>query len=293
MPSTKVVEFTSLIKFKKNKIYKEETKKNYDTRSSFQIYNELRKNNNNISIIVPPASHIGNLFINPLSGISNVETIVCNENGYFSIVNSDRYGFNNPDIEWDKKLNKFLLVGDSFTFGACVNRPNDMGSILRNYTNKSVLNLGYAGNGPYIQYATLREYLGDNTEHVLFFFFEENDLEDLEQEMKSEILQNYLKDFNFSQNLKDKQKYIDLLNKEKIEISYNDFNKTKKKFNLKNFIKLFETRTLITGFFRETSERKFNVDTGLNYYSEILRLTKKITEEKKTKLNLLTWLFEI
>jgi hypothetical protein len=42
-------------------------------------------------------------------------------------------------------------------------------------------------------------------------------------------LQNYLKDFNFSQNLKDKQKYIDLLNKEKIEISYNDFNKTKKK----------------------------------------------------------------
>ena len=63
--------------------------------------------------------------------------------------------------------------------------------------------------------------------------------------------------------------------------------KQKKKFNLKNFIKLIETRTLITRFFRETSERKFNVDRGLNYYSEILRLTKKITEEKKTKLHLI------
>ena len=286
-PSTKVVEFTSLIQFKKNKIYKEEAKKNYDLRSRNQIYNELRKKNNNISVIVPPASYIGNEFINPLSGISNVETIVCNENGYFSIIDSDRYGFNNPDGEWDKKSNKFLLVGDSFTYGACVNRPSDMGSVLRNYTNKSVLNLGYPGNGPHIQYATLREYLGDNTEHVLFFFFEENDLEDLNQEQSSEILQNYLKDFNFSQNLKDKQKYIDLLNKEKIEISNTNYNKTKKKFSLKNFIKLFETRTLIILFFRESSERKFNVDTYLNYYSEILRLTKKLTEEKKAKLHLI------
>ena len=286
-PSTKVVEFTSLIQFKKNKIYKEEAKKNYDLRSRNQIYNELRKKNNNISVIVPPASYIGNEFINPLSGISNVETIVCNENGYFSIIDSDRYGFNNPDGEWDKKSNKFLLVGDSFTYGACVNRPSDMGSVLRNYTNKSVLNLGYPGNGPHIQYATLREYLGDNTEHVLFFFFEENDLEDLNQEQSSEILQNYLKDFNFSQNLKDKQKYIDLLNKDKIKKSDTDLNELEKKFNFKNFIKLFETRNLITVFFKPNTGIQFSVDTYLNDYSKILRLTKKLTEEKKAELHLI------
>ena len=36
---------------------------------------------------------------------SNSETIFCNENGYF-IYQSDRYGFNNPDDQWDqKKLN--------------------------------------------------------------------------------------------------------------------------------------------------------------------------------------------
>ena len=67
----------------------------------------------------------------PLSGQSNSETILCNENGYYSIYQSDRYGFNNPNEEWDKKEIEYLLVGDSFTHGACVNRPNDIGSQLR------------------------------------------------------------------------------------------------------------------------------------------------------------------
>ena len=40
----------------------------------------------------------------PLSGASNSMTVHCNENGYFSTYLSDRYGFNNPDKEWDKKL---------------------------------------------------------------------------------------------------------------------------------------------------------------------------------------------
>ena len=44
----------------------------------------------------------------PLSGLSNSKTIYCNENGYYSIFKSDRHGFNNPDIEWDKdELNSY------------------------------------------------------------------------------------------------------------------------------------------------------------------------------------------
>ena len=57
----------------------------------------------------------------PLSGISNIKTIDCNENGYFSFYNSDRYGFNNNDSVWDEKTIEYLLIGDSFTQGACVN----------------------------------------------------------------------------------------------------------------------------------------------------------------------------
>ena len=103
----------------------------------------------------------------PLSGISNSETIHCNENGYFSIYQSDRYGFNNPDYEWDKKEIEYLLVGDSFTLGACVNRPNDIASVIRALSHKSVLNLGYNDNGPLIEYAVLREYLNSNVKKVL------------------------------------------------------------------------------------------------------------------------------
>ena len=75
---------------------------------------------------------------------NNKKTIYCNENGYYSIYQSDRYGFNNPDEEWDNKETEYLIVGDSFTDGACVNRPNDIASVLRILSNKSVLNLGYS-----------------------------------------------------------------------------------------------------------------------------------------------------
>ena len=66
----------------------------------------------------------------PLSGKSNSLTIFCNENGYFSILDSDRYGFNNPDQEWNSNEIEYLIIGD-FAQGACVNRPYDIGSQLR------------------------------------------------------------------------------------------------------------------------------------------------------------------
>ena len=59
------------------------------------------------------------------------------KNGYYSIYESDRYGFNNPDDEWDVGEIEYLLVGDSFTHGACVNRPNDIASVLRSSFKKS------------------------------------------------------------------------------------------------------------------------------------------------------------
>ena len=38
-------------------------------------------------------------------------TIYSNENGYFLIYLSDRYGFNNPDKEWDSDEIEYLLIG--------------------------------------------------------------------------------------------------------------------------------------------------------------------------------------
>ena len=46
-----------------------------------------------------------NLKLFPLSpSIPNSKIILCNENGYYAIYTSDRYGFNNPDVNGIKRL---------------------------------------------------------------------------------------------------------------------------------------------------------------------------------------------
>ena len=200
---------------KKISTYQNNTGKKYDTRTKYEIYNDLKKINNNITVTMTPSfgleyfgkqSYVNNLF--PLAGISNKETINCNENGYFSIFKSDRYGFNNPDTEWDSDEIEYLLVGDSFTMGDCVNRPHDIASNLRILSNKNALNLGYAANGPLFQYATMREYTYKSIKNIIWLF-SENDISDLDRDLKSKILLKYFNDENFSQNLKFKQNEID------------------------------------------------------------------------------------
>ena len=46
----------------------------------------------------------------PLGGVSNAITVFCKEGKEFSIYKSDRYGFNNPDKEWDKKEIFWFLI---------------------------------------------------------------------------------------------------------------------------------------------------------------------------------------
>ena len=120
--------------------YKQLTSNEFDLRTKVQIYEDLRKKNNKVSLVLSPKSLIdknSNLDFLILSGISNIKTISCNENGYYQIYQSDRYGFNNPDEEWKNEKVKYLLLGDSFVQGSCVNRPNDIASSLRNLTKKT------------------------------------------------------------------------------------------------------------------------------------------------------------
>ena len=90
-----------------------------------------------------------------------------NENGYYPIFISDRYGFNNPDSEWNFNNIEITILGDSFAFDK--NRPNDISSELRKLSNKPVINLAYPGTGPLIQYATLREYLPIKSKFIFGF----------------------------------------------------------------------------------------------------------------------------
>ncbi len=50
----------------------------------------------------------------PFSGLSNSKTVYKNENGYYFIYLSDRFGFNNPDEEWDANEIEYLIGGRLF-----------------------------------------------------------------------------------------------------------------------------------------------------------------------------------
>lgn len=267
---------------KKAKLYKKLTGNDYDLRTKAEYYKYKLIDNKNIVVSVGPR-FIPSIKINSLSGISNSETILCNESGKYSSYISDRYGFNNPDYEWDSNDIKYLIVGDSFLQGACVNRPDDIASQIRNFSKSSVINLGYGGNGPLVEFATLREYLKPNIENVLWFYSEANDLNyDLIHELKSPLLHKYLDDLNFTQNLKFFQKEIDRSGKDAI-LNNVDLNK----FNYLQFLKLNKTRGLIYSSLPQKyqpseSQKLFGASTIK--FRDILKKTKDLTIKNESKL---------
>ena len=262
----------------KEQLYEKQTGNKWDRRKKIEIYKDLKKMNKNITIAVSPKNYLNkNYDILPLSGISNSETIFCNENGYYSIYQSDRYGFNNPDNEWDKKEIDYILVGESFTQGACVNRPNDISSVLRKITNQTVLNLGYGGNGPLLEYATLKEFLSDNTKKVIWLYFEDNDFYDLNSELKNQILLKYLMNNNATQNIKFKQGEVDILAGEIIKEDLKKKKITKK--NIIFFLKLNKTRSILHNYLPD-QQLQFKTNT----FIKILSLTKNLVNQNNSKL---------
>lgn len=249
----------------------------FDTRTKMQVYKDLKRKNKNVAVAVTPREYsLNEEKIFALSGISNTDTIYCNENGYYSIYKSDRFGFNNPDKEWDADRLEFLLVGDSFIHGACVNRPNDITSVLRSSSKKSAINLGGGGNSALRSYASIREYLGNNVKNVLFFYYEGNDLFELTWSLKNKILLKYLSDKKFSQNLKSKQQLIDTAVKSIIQRKLNEN-------RFLNFIKLYKTRAFLEGITNSSNIENINKIT-FDQYKKILFLTKQLVSNKKSNL---------
>ena len=274
----------------------------FDIRTKLDFFIDYKKKNPEVVVSVSPDRFIAEQekITMPLSGISKKETILCNENGYFSTFNSDRYGFNNPDHVWDKKGDTFLLIGDSFVNGSCVNEKNTISSYLRNLKiTNNIINIGYSGNGPLREYASLREYLHlTNTKKVFWFYYEGNDLIDLEDELKNDVLKKYLKNINFKQNLKDKQNVLD----NKI---YNSIDKELKKklkdkeqefkisfpeslrLNLlifQNLFKLYNVRQLLKVSFNKNKTKDSLIEDLNPNFQKILNLTKELVEKNDAKL---------
>ncbi len=252
-----------------------------DKRTMGKFYKDALKKGKKISPTIPPSAFL-NFKIkdyNPLSLISNSKIVNCNENGEYVVNKSDRFGFNTDNETWDKENIDFVLVGDSFTYGYCEKRSNNFdGHIKKNSEFKNIINFGMGGNGPLINYATLREYYpkNKNVDTILWFFYP-NDFNDLNNELNSEVLLRYLNDENFLQNLIKKDDYK---NKIYQDFVYNRFQM--KKFR---FILLTKTRNYILKKFsminpNNETNRYYN-DKNLLIFKNIMELVLKIDENAK------------
>lgn len=263
------------IEIQKNELYKEKNLGEFDRRSFFKAYEDSKKFDINTRFLIYPSQFLTkNEKILPLSGISNANIILGNENGYFPYVKTDRFGFNNPDYEWDSREIEFLLIGDSFTFGVSVNRPDDIASVLRKVSNKSVLNLGYPDNGPLIEYATLKEYLSPNVKKILWIYFEGNDLINLNKELGNKVLKNYLNNIDFTQNLKFRQLEIDSM----ANNFHNIVEARNKKINFNfNFLKLYNLRKFIYGIMSQIPKPQ-------KEFKQLLEMANILAKQNKSEL---------
>ena len=158
----------------------------------------------------------GNEFL-PLSGVSSKVTVLCNENGSYVTYESDEHGFNNPRGLWQSGAVDVAALGDSFVHGHCVPADKNFVAVIRR-RYPATLNLGVAGHGPLLTLATLSEYLPQyRPKTVLWFYYEGNDLTDLQIKRINGLLMRYLDD-GFNQGLARRQSDIDRLLMAEIDI---------------------------------------------------------------------------
>lgn len=253
----------------------------YDRRSFDLIFNDLKRSYPEIVFNNHIEYNHNNIF--PLSGVSKTKTMfLCNENGYVPIYQSDRFGFNNEDFLWDKKDVDYLLLGDSFVHGKCVNNNFNIQNILAKLSGKVVLNLGYTGNGPLTEYAALSEYINlVKPKKILWFFYEGNDLLNLQLERQNKILKKYLVNENYSQNLIYRQSDINLIQRIddfEIIIKNHDNMSKKNSYNFFSFLKLENIRRL-------TIQRiLYSPPPVYAEFNDVAFLMKKISQENNSQL---------
>lgn len=275
--------FNDYLKSKKKFLKSEK----FDTRTKLQVLKDLKKYEAVPTIRAKDLieKNEKDLLFWPLGGISKRKTVSCNESGEWSIYESDRYGFNNDDTAWNKKIDAILL-GDSYTEGACVNPGEDIASNLRKL-NFNTINLAYGAHGTLSKFASMREYGDELKDGVVFWmFYEGNNTIGLNFEINQNYfnLKRYLEYENFSQNLKQRQEEIDL--------SLNNFYKKnlskelkkniikKKNFDfllIKNTIKLKKTREFFKISYRPVSNK--NLDKLIS----IVVKAKNIANKKNNK----------
>ena len=273
---------------RKNKYFEEN---NLESRTIEEIYYEEIKNDNEKTLYFPPQyhlkynNHLSENKIFPLSGISKKDTIMCNESGFYNSYISDRYGFNNDDKIYDKEKISFILIGDSFAHGACVNKNQDLIFNLKNkpfFKGKEIYNLSYSGNGLLLSYAALKEYFPKNksADYIIWVYYEKNDLIEFKKEYSNSLLKNYIENNNFSQKLILKQSEINSLLQKKFKQNF-EINKKNKVKNIISFLSLDSIRKKVFKLFK----KKYVLNQELiSNFSQIVSLIKKFSIDNESEI---------
>lgn len=218
----------------------------YDTRTRFEVVEELRKNKKNAW----PSIHLWqatqgllsrNTDLYPLAGLPSSLTVFGNESGQYVTYISDEHGFNNPPGKYEQKLKQIALIGDSFVQGAYVQRPHNIAGLM-NAAGLNAINFGIVGAGPIIELAIIKEYLYHlKPTTVFWFYYEENDLPDLQRERRFPLLRKYLEGTQV-QNLfhknKETKKFLEGFLAEQLEKERKEYKELKEKVSTENSLTL-------------------------------------------------------
>jgi len=287
------------------KFYAEKLGIKFDTRSKYEVLNDLLEKGEIAFPTMPPNdvfSKTSKFFNNlknpiyPLSNISNSKTVFCNESGERVIYQTDRYGFRNKDSIWDEDKIDVAIVGDSLVHGACVDDEFVISTLLNKISGKNILNLGVQGYGPLLQLAALKEYAYfKEPKVVLWYYSEANDLGNLNDEWKFEIIRNYKKP-SFSQNLITKQNLINQQLKDLIELvkyseggtlnhkeiqSKNKSIAYKKSINYLGLIRLHKLRDFLNHFLPQDKSiirYRYSDISAIDEYFKILKLADDLVK---------------
>jgi hypothetical protein len=212
-------------------------------------------------------------------GVSKTTSVGANEGGQRPIYQSDRHGFNNPDIEWDSSKVEWLLIGDSFAHGITVQPGDDIAGQIRSITKSTTINLGVGDIGPLAELAILKEYAEAlQPKNVLWLYFEGNDFNNLLEEKEIPTLMQYLQD-DFSQNLIGQQEEIDRSLKEhfaKVKAQVATYQKYR-------MVRLSALRNMIN--FDTGSKKSPQIDYEISLFTKILTKAKGRVEAWGGKLN--------
>ena len=217
----------------------EKENKTFDKRSIIEVVKDERSKDVEIYPHVVPREFLKkNLKKIPLTPMANTLFVSCNEFGEWKKIKTDKLGLNNYNF-----IDRFdiLLMGDSFAEGSCVNQSDEPAYLLNQNYNLKTYNIGISGNGPLLSLALAHEIKTLADFHTIVWFIFDNDFYDLNLEIQSNYLKNYLdndyEDSMYFQNIDS----IDNFQKKYIEDNLESF---KKGFSLKE--SFFELKAVIS-----------------------------------------------